>query len=697
MFVGAGVYSNRDSDDGTGGGAAAPAEEREDPEKAPAFSAEELVELPTTRWITNGGNIWNQRYSPLDEIDTENVDELGGVWRTRLESGIEAKYSGEAQILFYGGKLYVVTGADDVFALDVETGEKLWTYEAGLDQKISTVCCGWTSRGVGLGEGLVFVGQLDGKLVALDQGTGEVAWETQVADWQKGYTITMAPLYYDGKVAVGVSGGEYGIRGHVTTYDAKTGEQVWRFYTIPAPGELGHDTWPAQGDAWRRGGASVWQTPAVDPELGLMYFSTSNAAPDFNGSTRAGDNLFAASIVAVDAATGEYRWHFQEVHHDIWDYDAPSPIVLFDIELDGEERQALAQPGKTGWVYILDRTNGEPLIGIEERPVPQEPRQKTAHTQPFPLGDSFVPQSVDEDQVPKDAVYRNGGRIFTPYWRENAVWKPAALGGANWPPSSFNPDTGYLYVCALDRLNVAVASEEEYVAGEQYLGSTVDFPQGFPVRGTVTAMDMTTNTVAWQREWNDACYSGTVTTAGGLVFVGHNDGNLLAYDAESGDEAWSFQTGAGMNSTVTIFEWQGTQHIAAYSAGNALAGSPHGDSVWLVSLEGQMGPADTAGEDGEGVDHYEGQEGEELPEGDAAAGEELYANNCAACHGLQGEGGRAGPALRGRQSAANEAAVFEQILNGGGGMPSFEGTLTPEQIADVTAYVVERIVPRSGR
>ena len=184
---------------------------------------------------------------------------------------------------------------------------------------------------------------------------------------------------------------------------------------------------------WRSGGATVWHTPALDPELGLIYFSTGNAGPDFNGAVRAGDNLFAASIVAVDAMTGEYRWHFQEVHHDLWDFDAPNPVVLFDLPYDGVMRKGLAQAGKTGWLYILDRTNGEPLIGIEERAVPQEPRQATAPTQPFPIGDSFVPQAVEI--APEGFELVNGGRIFTPYWTDYVIAKPNLRGGANWPPN----------------------------------------------------------------------------------------------------------------------------------------------------------------------------------------------------------------------------------------------------------------------
>ena len=196
-------------------------------------------------------------------------------------------------------------------------------------------------------------------------------------------------------VITGYSGAEKGVRGLVEAFDSQTGEKLWTFYTVPGPGEFGHDTWPSDNNVWEFGGGTVWQTPAVDPELDLIYFSTGNPGPDMNGKIREGDNLFTASIVAVDAHTGEYRWHFQQVHHDLWDYDAPNPVILFDMEFEGETRKAIAEAGKTGWVYILDRITGEPIVGVEEKPVPQLPEQFTSPTQPYPVGDAFIPQFVD--------------------------------------------------------------------------------------------------------------------------------------------------------------------------------------------------------------------------------------------------------------------------------------------------------------
>src|SRR5688572_4107928 len=575
--------------------AAAHAQRRPSAELAPAFKGDALVAPPKAGWPTNGGNWYNQRYSPLTAIDRSNVANLKGVWRTRLRgSGIGTKYSGEAQPVVYDGVVYIVTGADDVFAIALETGEILWSYEAKLDEANDVVCCGWTSRGVGLGDGKVFVGQLDGKLVALDQNTGNVVWSVQAERWQDGLTITSAPLYYDGLVITGFAGAEYGIRGRVKAFEARTGALAWTFHTIPGPGELGHDTWPQDNDLWMHGGASVWQTPAVDPELGLVFFSTGNPGPDYNGGVRPGDNLFSASIVALEARTGSYRWHFQQVHHDIWDYDGPSPVVLFDLEYQGRPRKGLAQPSKTGWVYILDRTDGTPLVGIDEQPVPQDPRQATAATQPVPRGDAFVPQHLDI--APEGYRLVNGGKIFTPYWTDYLVAKPGILGGANWPPSSYDPATGFLYVCAADAAFSFVAAEigtERPPSGQYYVGGAFG-TNPLPQYGTFTALDLRTNKIIWQQHWANMCYSGATTTAGGLVFVGRNDGRLTALDSSDGKKLWEFQTGAGMNAPVSVFEHAGKQYVAAYSAGNLFAGSAKGDSVWLFALDGTLDPAPPA-------------------------------------------------------------------------------------------------------
>jgi quinohemoprotein ethanol dehydrogenase len=651
---------------------------------APAFKGDALVAPPTTSWATNGGNWYNQRYSPLVGIDRTNVANLKGVWRARLRSsGIGTKYSGEAQPIVYEGVVYIVTGADDVFAIGVDSGEILWSYEANLDPAIDTICCGWTSRGVALGDGKVFVGQLDGRLVALDQKTGKIAWEVQGERWQDGLSITGAPLYFDGLVITGFAGAEYGIRGRVKAFDAKTGAPKWTFYTVPGPGERGHETWPQDNDAWMHGGGSVWQTPAVDPELGLIYFSTGNPGPDYNGAVRKGDNLFTASIVALDAKSGAYRWHFQQVHHDLWDYDGPSPVVLFDVEIDGVQRHGLAQPSKTGWVYLLDRTNGTPLVGIDETPVPQEPRQATAATQPIPRGDAFVPQSIPI--APEGLPLVNGGKIFTPFFNDQRIpIKPGFGGGANWPPSSYDPTTATLYVCAQDRIGVFFAEDiddsrpgagERYVAGE--FGRT-----SFPSLGVFAALDVRTNKLRWRQHWSDPCYSGSTTTAGGLTFVGRSDGRLTALDSGNGKKLWEFQTGAGMNSPVTVFEHGGKEYVVAYSAGNLFAGSPKGDSVWLFALDGTLPSAPEPSAVMFFTSELEGT-------GDPDAGRLVYQDACVFCHGEQGEGGHGGGKVL--VDARDPSFVIQTVAEGRRDMPSFATALTPDQIRNVTAFVTMRL------
>jgi len=549
------------------------------------------VAPPKDGWPTNGGNWFNQRYSPLASIDRNNVAQLKGVWRARLDgSGVGAQYSGEGQPIVADGVVYVSTAANDVFAIDVDTGTTLWSYKANLDPTINTVCCSWANRGVAIGDGKVFQGQIDGKIVALDRKTGAVVWSTQADRWQEGYTIISAPLYYDGTLISGFTGAERGARGRVKAFDAKTGALRWTFYTVPGRGERGNDTWPQDNEVWQDGGATVWQTPAVDPNLGLLYFSTANPGPDFNGGVRAGDNLFTSSIVALDVKTGAYRWHFQQVHHDLWDYDSGNPVILFDLPYNGVLRRAIAEASKTGWVYVLDRVNGQPLIGIDETPVPQEPRQKTSPTQPIPRGDSFVPQSIDV--APEGGTLVNGGKIFTPYWTDYVLAKPGITGGTNWPPSSYDPMTGYFYVCASDRASLFRAWEitaERPPEGSEYIGGNFG-SHSIPGLGVFAALDMHTNKLVFQQQWSEPCYSGSVVTAGGLVFVGRSDGRLTALDSSNGKKLWEFQTGAGMNSTASVFEHKGKQYVVALSAGSVYARSAKGDSVWLFALDGTLGP-----------------------------------------------------------------------------------------------------------
>jgi alcohol dehydrogenase (cytochrome c) len=653
-------------------------------------------------WSTNGGTMSNQRYSTLDDIDTSNVGQLKGVWRTHLNgSGIAAKYSGESQPIVQDGVIYITTGNDDVFAVSVDSGKILWEHKSNISQDISTICCGWLNRGVAIGDGRLYVGQLDGKVVALDPDTGGVLWTRQLVQWQKGQTITGAPLFLDGTIYIGVVGADFGTRGFLEAIDAKTGHSVWRSYMIPSPGQPGSETWPAGSPAYLRGGASIWSTPAYDEDLNLLYVTTGNAGNDWFGGDREGDNLYAASIVAIDKDTGKIEWHFQEVHHDIWDYDTPSAAVLFDVEKNDDEIKGIGAPGKTGWLYLLDRATGKPLYGIDEKPVPQNAMQKTAKTQPFPRNGEFIPHTPPTAKevarvksqitgMAKDLPVVVAQEMFTPATLDRMlIYRPGPQGGNNWEPSSYNPETRMFYVCAADQTVGVAAADLPFVPGKSFSGIGAIAGIGYnESSGTLTAIDATDGSTAWQKTWPDACYSGTVTTKGNLVFVGRNNGELQAYDARNGNQLWSFQTGAGANDTVAVFEQDGKEYVAFLSAGNSLMATAHGDSLWLFSLDGTMGPA-PAPNTGSGTTHA--GEGGNQQTGEAADGKTVFADNCAGCHGVDGTGGNGGPDLTAIPSAKDAAAVRLQVQNGGGGMPPFKRVLNQKQIQDVTAYVTQEI------
>jgi quinohemoprotein ethanol dehydrogenase len=588
--------------------------------EVPAFSASQLSAPAGRDWITHGGSVTNQRYSSLDEISTSNVGKLKLAWRTHLDgSGATKQYSQEATPLVYDGVMYISTGNDDVFALDAATGKHLWTYHSHIPVKtITTVCCGFSNRGVAIGDGKVFIAQIPGQLVALDQKTGGVLWRSWNTRWQEGGTLTSAPLYYDGKVYIGVSGAEMGVRGAVSAYNADTGRRIWRFYTCPVYGEIGGGTW--SGNEWQHCGASVWSTPSVDVQRNLVFFGVGN--PDPWASRGPGDNLFTDSFVALDANTGALRWWYQTVHHDLWDMDLASPTILWDTMVKGKLRHGISAPSKTGWVYILDRTNGKPLIGIPEKKVPQEPSQFTSPTQPHPVGDAFADHCAHRSdyrrangkplKAPDGKPYKIGC-IFTPYnSRQYVAYAPGTEGGIDWQPSSYNPKTHYQYLCGYNGSSALEAYAKgklpPWVAGESFFGVRFGYgvatgfgvakdpDQGGTRGGYLTAIDVTTNKIAWTVRMPTLgdCYDGTITTASGLVFVGHDNTTnptYSAYDARTGKNLWNHPTNikVGISAPGITYEANGKQYVAVLQGGgggnsNQQKPTNHGDVVNAFAL-----------------------------------------------------------------------------------------------------------------
>jgi quinohemoprotein ethanol dehydrogenase len=469
--------------------------------------------------------------------------------------------------------------------MDATTGERLWYYKYKPAKHFTPLL--QTSRGVAIGDGGVYAAQTDDSVVRLDQATGRVKWRTAVGDYKRGDSMTAAPAYADGLVITGIAGGDAGARCQIVALDAKTGKVKWRFFVIPEGSEVGANTWPAKR-AWVGGGA-IWNTPAIDQQLGLVYVGVGNPVP-YNGNVRGpGDELFTESVVAVHLQTGKYAWHFQEVHHDIWDYDAAANgVELFDLTIKGQMRHAIAQVGKTGWVYILDRKTGKPILGVKERPVPQNAVQHTAATQPIPVGQPFAaqcaPRAAWENWKAPDKQPVKVGCIFTPYNdQQYTAFAPSALGGADWPPTSYSPRSGELYICGKDSSAAWKALPPVKPGQLKPLGNFFQIdglfaPKGSPAYdsvGTVVAMNMRSNRVSWRVNFpaGDPCYSGVASTRGGLVFVGRNDNTFQAYDDLTGKLLWtSPKLLASVNAAPMVYSVNGKEYVAVYAGGSSLVG-----------------------------------------------------------------------------------------------------------------------------
>jgi quinohemoprotein ethanol dehydrogenase len=640
-------------------------------------------------WLTHGGTFAETRYSPLASIHADNVDRLGLAWSYDfpLRGGVEATP------LMSDGVLYLSGPWSTVYALDARSGALLWRYDPEVPRLHGLlVCCGMVNRGVALYEGKVFVGTLDGRLVALDQDTGEPVWETPTADPTMGYSITGAPRVVAGNVVIGNGGAEFGVRGYVSAYDAGTGELVWRTYTVPgnpadgfesAAMEYAAGTWT--GEWWRYGGGgTVWDSFAYDPDLDLLYVGAGNGSP-WNRMIRSpegGDNLFLASILALRPGNGELVWYYQTTPGETWDYTATQHMILAELEIEGEERHVLMQAPKNGFFYVLDRATGE-LISAE----PFVPVNWARHV------DLETGRPVE---LP-EARYEDAPFVMT----------PGVLGGHNWHPMSYNPETGLVYIPAQVHWT-RYGHDENFEFQEGVMNLGVASPGGPLPRtsGHLLAWDPVAQEERWRVPHPDMWNGGTLTTAGNLVFQGRGDGSFAAYDARDGTRLWAFSSGLGIIAPPITYELDGIQYVtvaAGWSGPGRRAGSPPGEAAnyeqrgRLMSFALDRDEARPPLSPRRPLPSLADLElaGLGLPEDPASVdrGSTLFQSNCALCHGGNADAQGSMPSLIRMARASHRA--FQQIVGQGSlerlGMPNFGDRLTAEEITLIHAWLVSQI------
>lgn len=560
-------------------------------------------------WLTYGHGYANQRYSGLDQITTDNVPQLVPKWI--YQTGVLGTFP--TSPIVADGVMYLTTPYNHVIALDATTGTQRWRYTH--EMAIEQLCCGTHNRGLAIGYGRLYMITADARLVALDAASGKAIWDMPVvdpttgnpADLEKMKALTtgdvaepssapqldqftrfagnMAPVVHDGKVFVGVSGTGYstvlgdaesdspsvlgragtrrGLRAFLSAYDATDGQLVWRWYSTAAQGwegeyvqqtsfgdllerdvEAERSNATKHKDAWKGGGGSIYSSPSIDPELGLIYFGTGNASPGYADHRRPGDNLYTASLIALHVKTGELRWYHQIVPHDIWGYDVANPPVLFDFLSNGKTVHAVAEASKTGWLHVFDRATGKTLQRSE----------------------SFVPHN---------------GRIFHRPTREGIIIAPGAGGGANWPPTSYSPQTGWLYVSGTHN---PTRYQLETGQADQPANIALSFVENGERWGTLSAIDPSDGKVKWQEKTDLPLMSGSVATAGGVLFYGESNGDFVARSAEDGVKLWHFNTGAGVNAPPVTYTAEGKQFVAVASGGHKLFKFPLGDAVIAFGL-----------------------------------------------------------------------------------------------------------------
>ncbi|MFC3574498.1 PQQ-dependent dehydrogenase, methanol/ethanol family [Streptomyces yaanensis] len=514
-------------------------------------------------WLTYYGAYDGQRYSPLDQINVENVERLTPAWVFQFgSSGFHAgqsTYAFEAAPIVVDGVMYLSGWDGWVWAVEAATGRQLWQYKHAIPFDVS-LCCGNVNRGVAVAHGKVFVVTLNAHVVALDATTGHLVWDATNGDVRAAESATVAPLIVKDKVIVGSSGGEFGVRGHLDAYYLETGKRAWRTYTVPKPGEPGSETWP-DGPAWARGGGNTWVTGTYDPELNLLYWGTGNPAPDFDGAVREGDNLYTDSVIAVDADSGEIRWHYQCTPHDVWDYDSNMECILYD--LDGQK--LLAHFDKNGYLFTLNRANGE-------------------RVRVTPFGERITWGEIDVggNVTPKVFPQKEGEPVH--FW-------PGPAGAKEWTHAAYSPRTELFYVPVQDVGSEVTLRHREFKESIPYWGASVTV-DAQDMQGFVKAISASTGEEVWRWRNETPMSASVLATGGDLVFAGKPSGEFNAFNAHTGQLLWQFQTGSGHHSSPTTYSVDGRQYIAVPVGWGswvegivpAMLGASHGDAVFAFAL-----------------------------------------------------------------------------------------------------------------
>src|SRR5215468_2929206 len=638
-------------------------------------------------WPTIGLDYAETRFSKLHEITADNVKKLGLAWSYPLESSRGV----EATPLVVDGIMYVTASWSVVHAIDARTGKRLWSYDPKVDrEKGYKGCCDVVNRGVALWKGKVFVGVYDGRLAALDATTGKVAWEKDtLIDKEHSYTITGAPRVFNGKVVIGNGGAEFGARGYVTAYDAETGNQAWRWFTVPGdPSKPFEDdsmaaaakTWDPSGKYWINGGGGTpWDTITFDPDLNMVYIGTGNGSPWARNarSPAGGDNLYLASLVALNADTGKYIWHYQETPGDNWDYTSTQPMILADINIDGAARKVILHAPKNGFFYVIDRTNGK-FISAKNFVDVNWATGYDANGRPIEVAEARSPDK------PFDSI-------------------PGPYGAHNWHPMSFNPNTGLVYLPAQNiPVNLTGQKDWKHNANQpgKFMGSlgwNVGYainatPPKAPMFGRLIAWDPVKQKEAWRQEHVSPWNGGTLTTAGNLVFQGTADGRFVAYNATTGEKLWEKPTGTGVVAAASTYMVDGKQYVSVAVGWGGVYGvmkrateynSP--GTVYTFAVDGKASlPAFTK---------YQKENllsGVTYDPKDVEPGTLLYVSNCAICHGVPGvdKGGNIrNLAYVGADPIKNLKTIVLRGAHKAQGMPDFTGKLSDDDLVKITAFI----------